>query len=171
MPATSIVRTLAEVCGGLSLTEAVVVADAALHLRRVSLAQLSSWADSHRGRPGIANFRRVIELAEPAAESPMETRLRMLLILGGLPRPAPQISIHDRWGRFAGRPDLYYESHRLGIEYDGRLHRHSLAEDNRRQNRLLDAGVHLLRFTVGDVYDNPNSIAMQVRGVLEGSSS
>jgi len=95
----------------------------------------------------------------------MESRLRMLLILGGLPRPAAQVSIHDRPG-FAGRPDLYYEGHRLGIEYDGGTHRDSLAEDNRRQNRLLDAGVRLLRFTAGDVYNNPDSIVVQVRGLL-----
>lgn len=37
MRATSIVRTLAEICGRLSLTEAVVVADGALHNHRVRL--------------------------------------------------------------------------------------------------------------------------------------
>jgi very-short-patch-repair endonuclease len=166
MPATAIARTLAEVCGRLSVTEAVVVADAALHLRRISLARLRSWAESHAGRPGNSKLRRVIELAEPAAESQMESRLRMLLVLGGLPRPQAQVSIHDRCGRFIGRPDLYYASERLGIEYDGGTHRDSLAEDNRRQNRLLDAGVRLLRFTSGDVYSNPDLIVMQVRGLL-----
>lgn len=166
LPATAIVRTLAEVCGRLSVTEAVVVADAALHRRLISLAKLSSWTESHAGRAGNARFRRVVQLAEPAAESPMESRLRMLLILRGLPRPEAQTSIHDRWGRFVGRPDLYYESHRLGIEYDGGIHRNSLAEDNRRQNRLLDAGLRLLRFTAGDVLNNPDSIVLQVRTML-----
>lgn len=168
MPATSITRTLAELCGRLSVTEAVVIADAALHLRRVKVDQLLSWAAGHAGRPGVANFRRVIDLAEPAAESPMESRLRMLLVLGGLPRPAAQVSVHDRWGRFIGRPDLYYETQRLGIEYDGGVHRDSLAEDNRRQNRLLDVGVRLLRFTAGDVLHRPESIVPQVRAILSG---
>ena len=145
--------------------------DAALHARRVSRAELSSRAKSHAGRPGVARFRRVLELAEPATESPMESRLRMLLILGGLPRPEVQLSIHDGWGRFIGRPDLYYESHRLGIEYDGGLHRYSLAEDNRRQNRLLDAGVRLLRFTAGDVHNNPDSIVLQVSRMLMGAEA
>lgn len=96
----------------------------------------------------------------------MESRLRMLMILGGLPRPEAQTSIHDRWGRFVGRPDLYYESHMLGIEYDRGVHRKSVAEDNRRQNRLLDAGVRLLRFTAGDVLNNPDSIVLQVQAML-----
>ncbi|HYU63117.1 MAG TPA: DUF559 domain-containing protein [Verrucomicrobiae bacterium] len=166
MPATSIVRTLGEVCGRLSVIEAVVIADAALHDRRVRLDQLRSWADSNAGRRGLRNLRRVLSLVEPATESPMESRLRMVLILGGLPRPKAQVSIHDRWGRFVARPDLYYEENRLGIEYDGGVHRDALAEDNRRQNRLLNTGVRLLRFTASDVLRNPESIVSQVRTML-----
>src|SRR5438067_13649072 len=64
----------------------------------------------------------------------METRLRMLLVLAGLPRPAAQVSLQDARGRFLGRPDLYCPGARLGIEYDGATHRESLAADNRRQN-------------------------------------
>jgi very-short-patch-repair endonuclease len=166
-PATRIVRTIAEICGRLSLTEAVVVADAALHGRRVTIAELVSWADSRYGRAGTRRLRRVIEFAEPSAESPMESRLRMLLVLGGLPRPKAQVSLHDRDGRFVARPDLYYEHVRLGIEYDGSVHRSSLVEDDRRQNKLLRAGVRLLRFTAGDVLKNPTSVLAHVRDALD----
>jgi len=75
----------------------------------------------------------------------------MVLVLGRLPRPKAQVSIYDGKGRFVGRPDLYYDEARLGVEYDGAVHRMSLAEDDRRQNRLLNAGVRLLRFTCADV--------------------
>jgi very-short-patch-repair endonuclease len=166
MPATSIVRTLGEVCCSLPLIEAVVVLDAALHDRRIRVDQLVDWAERHSGRRGIANLRRVIDLAEPASESPMESRLRMVLVLGGLPRPKAQVPIHDRWGRFVGRPDLYYEDCRLGIEYDGGIHREMLAEDNRRQNRLLSVGMRLLRFTSADVLGNPDAVVAQVRMML-----
>lgn len=90
----------------------------------------------------------------------------MALVLAGLPRPRAQVSIYDSRGRFAGRPDLYYEEQRLGIEYDGGVHRDALAEDNRRQNKLLNAGVRLLRFTAGDVMRYPDSIVLQVRTML-----
>jgi very-short-patch-repair endonuclease len=111
-------------------------------------------------------MRRVIELVEPKAESAMESRLRMLLVLAGLPRPHAQVAIHDERGHFAGRPDLYYDRHHLGIEYDGAVHRDSLAKDNRRQNRLLNAGVRLLRFTAPDVLGDPDSVVAQVRALL-----
>src|SRR5579864_4341699 len=166
MPVSSVASTLGELCARLGLVEAVVLVDAALHRRLVRLKVLAAWADSRAGHHGIPDLRRVIDLAEAAAESPMESRLRMLLVSSGLPRPLAQVPIHDRWGRFAGRPDLYYDSERLGIEYDGGLHRDALAGDDRRQNKLLNAGVRLLRFTAGDVLGHPDSVARQVREML-----
>ena len=143
-----------------------MIADMALHAGLMSLADLNSLCLSRSHRVGVANLRRVAYLADPAAESPMETRLRMVLVLDGLPRPHAQVSIHDSRGRFLGRPDLYYPNHRLGLEYDGGIHRTSLAEDNRRQNRLLAAGIRPLRFTAGDVLHNPHPITTQVRTIL-----
>ena len=166
MRATSILRTLSDVCVRLSITEAVVIADMALHAGLTRLPDLKSLCSSRAQRVGVATLRRVADLADPAAESPMETRLRMVLVLGGLPRPQAQVPLHDSRGRFLGRPDLYYSEHRLGLEYDGGIHRASLAEDNRRQNRLLGAGIRLLRFTAGDVLHNPDSITTQVRTIL-----
>jgi len=99
----------------------------------------------------------------------METRLRMLLILARLPKPHAQAPIHDRSGRFLGRPDLYYPDVRLAIEYDGGTHRSTLVQDNRRQNRLVHAGIRLLRFTAGDIYNSPGSVVALVRGHLNES--
>ena len=164
--ATSMSRTIADVCGTRHVVEAVVLADAALHKRLIRLSDLRSWATSNPRRHGIRNLRRLLDLVEPAAESPMESRLRMTLVLGGLPRPRAQVSIHDESGRFAGRIDLFYEQERLGIEYDGAIHRDSLAQDNRRQNSLIAAGVTLLRFTAADVLGNPGAVVNQVRSFL-----
>lgn len=171
LPATSIVRTVAEVCGRLDLIEAVAVADSALHRRLLRVEQLGAWAKSHSGFRRVRNLRETLRHVEPASESPMESRLRMILVLGGLPRPRAQVSLHDRWHRFVGRPDLYYEQERIGIEYDGGTHRDSLAEDNRRQNRLLNIGVHLLRFTAGDIFRTPGSVVRQVAEALGKSAT
>ena len=151
-PVTSIVRTLHDLVRRLSLTEGIVLVDEALHKRlvRVDALQQTRW------------FARIYEYVEPKAESPMETRLRMVVVLGGLPRPLAQVRIYDTRGVFVGRPDLYYPEQRLGIEYDGAIHRSTLAEDNRRQNALLGAGVRLLRFTAADVLKTPERIVVDV---------
>ena len=166
LPTTSALRTVVDLGGRDPLTEGVVAADLFLHARLVTIDELRSYIAQHPGVKGIARLRRVVDLAEPKAESAMETRLRMLLVLGGLPRPEVQVSIHDQRGRFLGRPDLLYRLQRLAIEYDGANHRNRLVDDNRRQNGLIGAGFRLLRFTAADVYGTPEIVAVQVRQSL-----
>jgi very-short-patch-repair endonuclease len=167
LPTTSVLRTVVDLGGRDPLTEGVVAADLILHAGLVTIAELCSYAAEHPRAKGIARLRRVVELAEPRAESAMETRLRMLLVLAGLPRPEAQVSIHDDQGHFLGRPDLLYRHERLAIEYDGGHHRERVVDDNRRQNGLVGAGFRLLRFTAADVYGAPEMVAMHVRHALE----
>lgn len=157
--ATSALRTVADLAGQSTLTEGVVVADMALHARIVRLAELRAYVAAHGRRKGVARLRHVVDLAEPAAESPMESRLRMQLVLAGLPRPQAQVPLHDERGRFIARVDLYYPDQRLAIEYDGGGHRDTLVEDDRRQNLLVGAGYRLLRFTAGELRRAPVSVA------------
>ena len=170
LPAISPTRTIADLGRRLPEVEAVVVIDMALHRRLVSLAQLERWADDHPRYRGIWRLRRALQLADGAAESPMETRLRLLLLANGLPRPILQIRLYDDTGFFLARPDLYFASGRLAIEYDGATHRDSFAADNRRQNRLLEAGYKLLRFTAQDIFRTPASVVGQVERALRYSS-
>jgi very-short-patch-repair endonuclease len=137
--ATSLPRTFADLRHRLDRVEFLVLADQAL-------------------RRGMGRFD---ELAEPA-ESPMETRLRWWLLRAGLPRPEVQVKLSF------GRADLYYASARLVIEYDGAHHRDRLAEDNRRQNLLVNTGYRILRFTASD---RPEAITTQVRQALQASGT
>jgi Protein of unknown function (DUF559) len=141
--ATSVQRTLHDLRRQLPPVEFLVLADAALRLHL-----------------GVFD-----DLAAPA-ESPMETRLRWLLLHAGLPRPHVQAALHDSHGRFVGRADIYYPEARLVIEYDGVNHRDRLADDDRRQNLLVNAGYRMLRFTAGDVHQRPELIEAQVRQAL-----
>lgn len=166
VPATSVLRTLRDLCLGASLVEAVVLVDMALHARLVTLDALRRAVDEWTGKQGVHTLRRALEHAEPKAESPMETRLRMLLVLAGLPRPEAQVSIRDRFFKLRGRLDLYYRDESLGLEYDGAIHKDSVTADNRRQNRLVDGGIRLLRFTAADIYGTPDDVVRQVRKAL-----
>lgn len=140
--------------------------DMALHVRLVTETSLQRWIQANPARRGVARLRRALELAAAATESPMETRLRLLLVLAGLPRPLIQPTLRGESGIFLARPDLYYAVHRLVIEYDGATHKDSLAQDNRRQNRLLEAGYRILRFTASDVLGNPSGVVSLVRRAI-----
>jgi len=122
-----------------------------------------------RGLTDTTALGRFAAIAAPA-ESPMETRLRWLLIQRGLPRPQVQANLYDIKNRFVGRADLYYPAARLVIEYDGGNHRERLVEDDRRQNLLVNAGFRLLRFTATDIYNQPDLVDAQVRSALSQES-
>lgn len=163
LPVTSALRTAVDLGTQRVLVDAVIALDMALHKRIVDLTELRSFCEANRGVKRIVKLRRAVQLAEPATESPMETRLRLLLVTARLPRPQAQVTLKDRQGRPLGRPDLYYPEHRLGLEYDGATHRESLVADDRRQNLLLNAGFRLLRFTAADIFQEPETVIGQVR--------
>lgn len=165
-PVTSALRTCFDLAGTLSPVEAVVTLDHALHAGRFDLATFTAFVAARDHVQGVVGARRALQNAEPKAESPMETRLRMLLVGAGLPRPAAQVPIFDG-DRFIARLDCFYTSARLGIEYDGENHRDRLTDDNRRQNRLLRAGVRLLRYSGPDLRDRPEQVVAEVRGALQ----
>ena len=158
--ATSVHRTLCDLRLRLPAVETLVALDAAI---RAGLTDRTSLV-AHRRLQSLAI------LAAPA-ESPMETRLRWLLVQSGLPKPEVQSDLRDAEGRFLGRADLYYSAARLVIEYDGGNHRDRLVEDNRRQNLLINAGFRILRFTATDVHQRSDVVVAQVRSALVRVSS
>lgn len=75
--------------------------------------------------PGARNIRRlreVLDLADPGAESPPETVVRLLLIRAGLPRPVTQIPFYKPNGRIKRRLDMGWPVWKVGVEYDGLQH-------------------------------------------------
>lgn len=166
LPVTSATRTVADLGRRFPLVEAVVALDMALMRRVVNRTQMETWITAHPGCHGLKRLREALDLSDPRAESPMETRLRLVLVLNGLRRPEVQPSLSDDGGIFIARPDLYYPCARLAIEYDGAAHRSTLVADNRRQNRILEAGYRLLRFTAGDVFYAPAAVVGQVERAL-----
>jgi hypothetical protein len=166
IPVTSGVRTAFDLARLESPAEAVVCLDALLHSAVVSAAEVLAYAAERPGWRGVRLACRAIERSDGAAESPMETWLRLLLLDAGLPRPLVNVPIRDADGRFLARPDLRIR-HVL-IEYDGAVHRERqvFVHDLRRQNRLVDAGFTVLRYTADDVRRRPSTVIEQVRAAL-----
>ena len=162
---TSAMRTAADLGSRRDLIESVVALDMALHAGLIKLAELQEHVASNSGAKGIKRLRRAAGLAEPRSESPMETRLRLILIRGRLPRPEAQVELCDRNGRFIARVDLYFPDQRLVIEYDGSNHKERLDADLRRHNALLNAGYRVLRFTAVDL-SSPKTVVAEVRQAL-----
>jgi very-short-patch-repair endonuclease len=163
--ATGLLRTLVDLCCWRSVIEALVVLDMAVGMSLTDVVELSRYANSIAGRAGSQTLRELAALAEPA-ESPMETRLRWLMLEARLPRPQVQVDLRDDSGAFLGRADLYYPAARLVIEFDGANHRERLVSDDRRQNLLINAGYRMLRFTTADLKGRPEVILAQTWAAL-----
>lgn len=76
----------------------------------------------------------------------METRQRMALILGGLPRPHAQVPVFDG-PILVAKLDNGYPEWLVGTDYDGEPHRDRWREDLERQERVRDVGWWHRRYT------------------------
>ncbi|MBV9870182.1 MAG: DUF559 domain-containing protein [Frankiaceae bacterium] len=161
---TTPLRTAFDCARWLSLVEAVVVADSLAHAELISARELREYCASRQGWPGLKQARRVVGLIEPLAESPMETRLRLLLVLSGLPCPKAQVIVKARG--FSARGDLGYEDFKVMIEYDGAFHWGQRRADDRRRDRMRDLGWVVIVVSAEDYYQAPRAIVERVRSEL-----
>lgn len=116
------------------------------------------------GGRGSARARAVLDVANPLAESPMESLLRWLLHEAALPTPVVQHVIRDDDGVFLGRADLAWPAQKVLVEFDGDVHRDRdvFVRDLRRQNALIAAGWTILRFTSADLLGRPDEVVAQI---------
>ena len=125
-------------------------------------ADLMLLRNRHLGARHSRRLPEVVALADPLAESPMETRTRLALVRNGLPPPVSQLAVHD--GRHCHYLDLGYREYRVGIEYDGSEHRtpERARRDLERQHRLTAIGWTLVRPRSTTVLHQPRLAAVQV---------
>lgn len=138
-----------------SLIEAVAVGDAVLRSGAATHEQLLATVEAAGGVPGVRAARAVLPHLEPRSESLMESRFRMRLVLGGVPRPEAQFDVYDDGGH-VGRGDLHLEG--VVLEYDGlkqRRERPVFVAERRRQTRMAETGLEIRRFTADDYYVRP----------------
>jgi hypothetical protein len=63
-------------------------------------------------------------------DSPMETRLRLLIVFAGMPEPTVNVIVRGEDGSWRMRFDLCCLDQRLIVEYDGRKHADSTEQWN-----------------------------------------
>jgi len=149
-----------------SLTERVAAVDALAYRHGLDLAAVRMLRNRHLGAWQGAAVADVLALVDRRAESPMESRVRVALHLGGLPAPAVQHPVVARGTRY--RLDLAYPFASLAIEYDGADHRRQARarRDLLREAALTALGWKILRFDADVVLFRPDRIAAATRTEL-----
>lgn len=119
---TTPARTIFDLGRHLARAQAVERMDALMNARSVSLEDVALIAKRHPGARGLRRLRVALPLADAGAESPPETRLRLLFVDAGLPRPTTQFVVHDESGHYVRRIDMCWKQFKVGAEYDGAQH-------------------------------------------------
>jgi hypothetical protein len=144
--------------------EAVVGVDRLANAHRFNPDLLLRFRLYYRRARGNDRIPEVLALATPYSGSPMETRLRLLIINAGLPRPQVQWVVQDEQTRTAVWLDLAWPEHKIGIEYEGEVHAspEAVLRDAGRYTRLVDDGWRIYRYTKFEVYGEPERIIAQL---------
>lgn len=168
VPALAVVGTgmLAGVRSG------VMAADAALHRRLVTTADLQEWLDRHRRVPGVDRARYAVRNASALAESPGESLLRLVLIGLRIDFVA-QHPIRRPDGRIA-RVDFYLPGLGVVLEFDGLVKyggidgQAVLAAEKAREDDIRALGYGVARIIWVDLFE-PRKVQAKIRAAARAA--
>ncbi|WP_374157564.1 hypothetical protein ACEWX3_20945 [Mycobacterium sp. G7A2] len=146
-------RTALDIACRYPLGRAVAAVDALARATKLKLADVEMLAERHRGRRGIRRAREALDLVDAGAESPQETRIRLLLIRAGFPRPETQIPVYDDYGGLIAELDMGWRDTMIAVDYEGDHHRRTPREFNkgiRRHDAVTERGWDDIRVTSAD---------------------
>ncbi|MDG5485059.1 endonuclease domain-containing protein [Mycolicibacterium gadium] len=138
IPMTTPARTGFDIGRRDSLQTAIIRLDALANATDLKPHEVVGVAADHRGARGVVQLRRAVELMDGGAESPQETRTRLLLVAARFPKPRTQIVVVDDYGAFVGRMDMGWDEWKVGVEYDGPQHWEDPEQHARDIDRLAD---------------------------------
>ena len=116
---TAPARTVLDVAREHGAAAGLAAADAALRLSLITRADLDRALGQCCGWPGRRAAAIVVGLADPLAESPLESISRLRIAEHGLPAPVLQARLGDAHGRFIRRVDMYWPEFGVAGEADG----------------------------------------------------
>jgi hypothetical protein len=153
IPVTSLERTIADLVLRANREDAVSLLDAALNTGTIRSEEVAAIRLMTRGRPGCQRAVDWFSQVDGRAESPLESRVRLVLADAGRRPEELQWVVHSE-GATVARLDMAWPSRRLALEADGVAPHElpsALFRDRERQNALVALGWSVYRVTWTDV--------------------
>jgi hypothetical protein len=155
----------------LPLSDLVAAGDYLLHADRnkpalSSRARLADAVVEYAGRRGFRGLRAALELLDAASESPQESRLRVIILQGGIPGVVANLPITTSGG-FRYRADLAFPESKVIVEYQSGFHDSPAAvrADMTRVSRLEADGWRVILVNKDDL-DDPQELLQRIRRVV-----
>lgn len=152
LPVSGAERTWVDLSGVLKLPDLVSAGDFLL-ARGCRVEQLQAALATAPPR-GSRLLREASAQLNGRSESPQESRLRLALVLAGLPELQVNVDIRDAHDQFVARPDLRFRDYPIITEYEGDHHRTDRVQwmrDIERTGILESLGYTVVRATARDV--------------------
>ncbi|MDO9380895.1 MAG: DUF559 domain-containing protein [Nocardioidaceae bacterium] len=160
-------RTFVDCATTLGPVPLVTAGDWLVEAGATDVPTLSGYADT-RHLDGVLRARRWVRYVRAGAQSPMETWVRLVIVLAGLPEPSPNVAVLDDAGGWLARGDLVLAHYRVLVEYDGAWHDREPAQrqhDLLRRERVEAAGWRVVVVTSADRRD-PGRVARRVHEAI-----
>lgn len=172
VPLTNPMRTAADLARTLPFMEAVAVVDSALNKELAAKSEILGIIEKCARWPGARQARRVLEFAEPGAESVLESCGRVILSEHGVERPQVQATL--RGSGFSYCVDLYWPRYKTIVEFDG-LMKYKAPKDLRNQfqrDRVLrDAGYQVIHVTWHEIFRTPDLVVKRILTAFAATTS
>lgn len=164
---TDPIRTFLDLAEDLDLVDLVVLGDSLVRRELVSPDELMSAA----AEPGRHHrkARRAAAYVRTGTASAPESRLRMLLVLAGLPEPEVDVQLRDDDGELLRQLDLGYREEKVAVEYDGRQHIERIQEWERdidRREELVEWDWRIVTVVASGIWKQPGRTLAKVIGAL-----
>ncbi|MGX9670376.1 type IV toxin-antitoxin system AbiEi family antitoxin domain-containing protein [Mycobacterium sp. HM-7] len=163
--ATAPAWTAVEVARTLKRPRVLATLDAALRSGTCTRPELQAALDEQRGRRGVVAVREMLPLADPRAESPMESEMRLVFIDWELPAPELQYEIRDLHGQL-WRLDFAWPEFRVAAEYDSmEWHSNPVAvkHDRIKTARLQEMNWTSVPAVVDDIRQYPVELCARIK--------
>lgn len=164
-------RTAFDIGRTLQQHRAIPILDALAHATNFKVADVAALADGKPGLRGVRRLRVALRLVDGGAESPQESRVRLLLVRAGLPAPETQIEFADEFGIARIRVDMGWREWKVAVEYDGIQHwsdKHQRSWDIDRIAMLEALGWAVVRVSA-EMLSRPSVIIERVAGKLRAA--
>ena len=168
-PVTEPARTWRDLATTLGVPDLVAAGDYLLHGDRPACqpAELQQAADSAAGSRGAVKLREALAMLDGRAESPAESRLRVILIHAGITGFEPNFWVTFPRQRERARIDIAFPDRVLGLEYQGEYHHDAdqWRRDMTRLSRLRAHGWTMVEVSKRDLED-PRELAHRIQLLL-----
>jgi hypothetical protein len=171
LPVVDPVHVLVQLASLLGRDDLTAVGDYLVRRKEplATVTRIREVVGSSKGVRGIRSLRLAVADVRAGTDSPMETRLRLAIVRGGLPEPVIGHTITTADGAFVGTPDLAYVAQRIAIEYEGDIHRVdrlTFVNDIERRERMQEEDWYVIRVISGHLNPDPAWLLNRIRQQL-----